>query len=227
MPGGRRRGPGRRRGAAPPLRPWGGPAPAPRHRGRAAAAGRGILERPEFRRARADPEPLRRLLRSLWARLLALLETGEAQAFAGFGRALFLAAAATAALLWVWALRRGRAAPRPRALALAVVAGPQAEAGLDEARRAAARGDGSAAVRLAFLSALAALERDGAVPPGRAFTNGELVALLARRGASGSASLAALARLFDRAVYGGRPAGAAEAAAALEAARALGAGREG
>jgi hypothetical protein len=187
----------------------------------------GILDRPEFRRARADPEPLRRLLLALWGRMLALLETGEAQAFAGFSRALFLAAAAAAALLWLWALRRGRAAPRPRppVPGAAGVDAP-ADAGLGAARQAAARGDGRAAVRLAFLAALAALERDGAVPPGRALTNGELAALVARRGGVAGGPLAALAGLFDRTVYGGRPAGAAEAAAAVEAARALGAGRE-
>ena len=61
---------------------------------------------------------------------------------------------------------------------------------------------------------------DGTVPRGRTFTNGELLELLnATPGRQGPAR--ALARLFDRTVYGGLPAGRAEAEAAIEAAQAL------
>lgn len=180
-----------------------------------------ILDRPQFRRARADPEEIRRRLRELWERLLGLLETGEAQRFAGVSRALFLCAAAAAALLWLFALRRGRAIPKaPREGPAPARANP-ADPGLTLARRAQALGDASAAIRLAFLAALCALERDGLVPPGRALTNGELLALLGRRERAALGPFAALAHLFDPVVYGGRPAGPAEARAALSAARAL------
>ncbi len=82
----------------------------------------------------------------------------------------------------------------------------------------------SRAIRLALLAALAALERRGAVPPGRALTNGELVEELRDEQPERLDALRTLSHLFDRAVYGGLPAGSADADAALRAARALGAG---
>jgi len=197
------------------------PAAGPADRARAAE----ILDRPEFRRARLDPEALRRRLLDLWQHLLALLETGEAQRYAAFSRAAFLGAAAVAALLGLLALgrrrpgRAGTAAPAPAGPPLA----PE-EVRLAEAEAAARAGQAARAVRLALLAALAALEREGIVPPGRALTNGELVRLVDRAAPARSRALAALARTFDEVVYGGRPAGPPQAAAALEAARAVGAG---
>ena len=194
------------------------PAPSPADRARAAE----ILDRPAFRRARADPDALRRWLLEQWQRFLELTETGEAQRYASFGRAVFLAAAAIGVAVGLLALLRRRtsrpAAPAP----VRELASPVPDARLDRAEEAAARGQGARAVRLAFLAALAALERRGAVPPGRALTNQELVDQLRAEPARIEA-LRTLSRLFDRCVYGGAPAGAAEAAAALRAARALGA----
>jgi hypothetical protein len=193
------------------------PAPTPAHRARASE----ILDRPEFRAARGDPEALRRRLLDLWQRVLALLETGEAQRYAAFSRAVFLAAAAVAALLGSLALRRRRTrrsgahAPPPDAAA------PPPDARLDRAEDAAARGEAARAVRLALLAALAALERQGALPPGRALTNRELVDRLRGTEPARIDALRTLSRLFDRTVYGRLPAGGAEAAAALQAARTL------
>jgi len=197
------------------------PAAGPADRARAAE----ILDRPEFRRARLDPEALRRRILDLWQHLLALLETGEAQRYAAFSRAAFLGAAAVAILLGLLALGRGRpdraegSAPAPPDQGLA----PE-EVRLSAAEAAARAGQATRAVRLAFLAALAALEREGIVPPGRTLTNGELVRLVDRTAPARSRALAALARTFDEAVYGGRPAGPPQAAAAREAGRALGAG---
>jgi len=203
--------------AAAPL-----PAAGPADRARAAE----ILDRPEFRSARLDTEVLRRRLLDLWERLLALLETGGAQRYAAFSRAVFLGAAAVAALLGLLALLRRR--PGRRETAAPAPAGPRlapADAGLHEAEAAARAGQGARAIRLALLAALAALEREGIVPPGRTLTNGELVRLLDRAAPARTPALAALARTFDEVIYGGRPAGLRQASDALEAARALGAGR--
>lgn len=194
------------------------PAPSPADRARAAE----ILDRAAFRRARADPDALRRWLLEQWQRFLELTETGEAQRYASFGRTVFLAAAAIAVAVGLLALLRRRA-PRQAAPAPArEPASPAPDARLDRAEEAAARGQAARAVRLAFLAALAALERRGAVPPGRTLTNLELVDQV-RAEPAGIEALRTLARLFDRCVYGGAPASSAEATAALRAARALGA----
>jgi hypothetical protein len=212
-----------------------------------------ILDRPAFRRARADPAVVTRWLRGLWQRILDLFESHETQRYFLFSQVLFLAAAAGAAVFGAWALlrRRPRAARALPAPAPAVGSGPDAR--LDAAAAAAARGDAALAVRLALLAALGALEREQALPPGRAFTNAELVALLgglepargearaeagvdparakARAGPDRaevgagpdrSEAVRTLCQVFDRTVYGGRPAGPADAEAALAAARALG-----
>jgi hypothetical protein len=196
------------------------PAPDPGDRARAQE----ILDRPGFRRARADPEALRRWLLALWQRVLDLVEIDEVQRYATFSRAVFLTAAAVAVLFGVVALGRRRGALRPPAREGPIEARPAPDSRLDAAEEAAAAGEAVQAVRLALLAALSALERQGAVPPGRALTNQELVGQLRRADPARVAALRTLSRLFDRAVYGGLPAGAAEAAAALQAARTLGAG---
>lgn len=185
-----------------------------------------ILERPEFRGARADPMRVREKLKQLFQRLLALLDTPEAERYAGFGRAVFLLAASAAAFLFLLSLRRGRPSRPglPPPLAEAREAAP--DKGLENARAAAARGDGRETVRLSLLAALAALERAGKIPLGRALTNRELVRLLSKPGGADAQPLAVLTHLFDRAIYGGRPTLDAEAKTALEAAKALCAGGE-
>jgi hypothetical protein len=199
----------------PPL-----PAAGPAERALAAE----ILDRPEFRRARLDPDALRRRLRALWDSLLSLLETGQAQRYAAFSRTVFLGAVAAAALLAVLALRRplrARRAPSPESPAFG--AGPP-DARLSAAEAAAAAGQAGLAIRLAFLAALGALEREGLVPPGRTLTSLELLEHVDRSAPARTGALAALTRAFDEVFYGGRAAGAAQADAALRAARALGAG---
>ena len=201
--------------ALPPL-----PAAGPAERARAAQ----ILDGPAYRSARADPRALRLRLQKLWRRLLDLLETGEAQRYAAFSRAVFLAAAAAAVLVGLLALRRGRPAwpslpaPTPGARS------PSPDGSLGLAKAAAARGDAAGAVRFSMLAALAALESAGEVPPGRTLTNGELVERLRDADPSRLDALGVLSRLFDRTVYGERPARPADAEAALAAALALGAG---
>jgi hypothetical protein len=199
--------------ARPPL-----PAASAAQRARAAE----ILDQPAFRRARADPEALRRRLLSLWQRILALGETSEAQRYVSYSRALFLAAAAAAVAIGLLSLRRGRAVRRLAPAAPVQILPPAAEARIEDAEAAAARGEGSLAIRLALLAALASLEREGAVPAGRSFTNAELADHLRGAPPVRLGAFVALSRLFDRTVYGGRPAGPSEAAAALQAARALG-----
>ncbi|MGC3997261.1 MAG: DUF4129 domain-containing protein [Anaeromyxobacter sp.] len=181
------------------------------------AALQALLAGPDYRAARADARALRRLLLDAWARLLELLGTSEAERYASFGRALALLAAAAAAALAVAVARRRRrlqpAARRQPPPAPAPL--PPPDASLGEAEAALARGDGREAVRRAFLAALAALERSGAVPRGRARTNRELVA----GEGPALAELAPLASLFDRVVYGQRPTAPAEAREAVVAAR--------
>lgn len=136
-------------------------------------------------------------------------------------------------------------AEEPGATAEAV---PDVAAG--RAEEALRRGDARGALRLALLSALGALERAGRVPRGRALTNEELVALVGGAGplrprlrpphrdqdqdrdevrdpegvgaTSAASDLAALARAFDRAVYGGLPVTIEDARDAVERARRLG-----
>jgi hypothetical protein len=194
------------------------PAAGPEARARAEA----ILDRPEFRSARTDREAVLRRLLALWQRILDLLETGQAQQYASVSRALFLAAVALAAALGAMALLRRRAARPSRPADAPAAHAPAADARLDAAEAAAARGEATVAVRLALLAALASLEREGSVPPGRYFTNRELLLLLGSATPERQRAARTLSRLFDRAVYGGLPTGPAEAEAAISAARALG-----
>jgi len=196
--------------ARPPL-----PAAGPADRARAER----ILDGPAYRRARADPRVLRLRLLSLWRRLLDLLETGEAERYAFFSRAVFLGAAAAAALFGLIALRRRRPAPSPPPTPSPGQRSPSPDPSLAPALSAAGRGDAASAVRLSLLAALSALERAGEVPSGRTLTNGELVERLRGADPYRRDALHALSRLFDRTVYGERPAGPAEAEAALAAAR--------
>jgi hypothetical protein len=188
-----------------------------------------VLARPELAPAR-DPFALRRLLRRLWERIVELLGTSEAERYASAGRAVFLAAAAAAAVLALAALRRRRvesSTARPAAFLALARRGPDASAA--SAEEALRRGDAREAVRQAFLAALAALERAGRVPPGRALTNGEIVAMIATSTSTPTMAedVATLARAFDRAVYGGLPVAADAAAAAVRRARSIAAGAGG
>ena len=185
-----------------------------------------VLARPEFRRARADPGALARWLSELWRRILDLLGTEEAGRYATGGRTAFFAAVALAlAAGLAWAVRRRRAGevagrPRPPAASSSLPPPDRSEA---LARAALAAGRWSEAVRHAFLALLGALERQGRVPRGRALTNRELAGHLAATGARLPAGLAPgfadLAARFDRAVYGGAPVAAGEAAAFVDRAR--------
>ena len=168
----------------------------------------------------------REKLKELFQRLLALLDTPQAERYAGFSRAVFLLATAAAAFLFLLFLRRGHPSRPAHLPPPAEVREEAQDKGLEGARAAAARGDGREAVRLSLLAALAALERAGKIPLGRALTNLELVRLLSKPGEAGAQPLAVLTHLFDRAIYGGRPTFDAEAKAALEAAKALCAGGE-
>ncbi len=192
-----------------------------------------ILARPEFARRTADPEALRRRLLRLWADLLELLGTSEAERYASTGRMIFLGAVAAALLLLLVAARRRRSAAAARAggIAAEAAARPGArDATADDAAQALARGDAREAVRRAFLSALAALERAGRVQGGRTLTNGEIVAAVEGGATSTStpaplaAEVAALARAFDRAIYGGLPVPPGDARAAVDRARRVAAG---
>ncbi len=187
-----------------------------------------ILARPEFQRARADPGALSRWLTELWRRILDLLGTEEAGRYATGGRNAFFAAVALAAAAGLaWAVRRRRAAGsggRPP-LPVAASALPPSDRSEARARAALAAGRWAEAVRQAFLALLGALERQGRVPRGRALTNRELAGHLAANGPRLPAALAPgfaeLAGCFDRAVYGGAPVAAGEAAAFLDRARDL------
>jgi hypothetical protein len=185
-----------------------------------------ILDRPAFRRARGDARIVRLWLLRLWERLLGLFETREAQRYARFSQIVFLAAVACAIAAGAWALLRRRpGAARPMATSAAALA-PAPDARLGAAAEAAARGEAALAVRLSMLAALGALERDAALPAGRSLTGTELVAHVRVVRPDGAEAARTLCAIFDRTIYGGRPAGAAEAEAALAAARALGSGVE-
>jgi len=178
---------------------------------------REVYARPELRRARADTAGLRRLLARLWERVLELLGSAEAERYAGVGRTVFLTAALTAAVTALAAVRRraaARSAPRaPERLAISPV--PPADRSAAQAEQAFARGDLAAAVRHAFLSALAALEEAGRIPRGRALTNRELASGLAPGSAALAGGFETLSRTFDRTVYGGARVEAPEARASL------------
>jgi hypothetical protein len=183
---------------------------------RDAAALRAILARPEYRRA-ADPLAIRRALLALRDRVLELLGSAEAGRYAGVGRTLYLAAAATALGLLAGAALRRRARSRPAAAPSRRAEVGDAGERVADAEAALGRGDARETVRLALLAAVAALERAGSVPRGRALTNGELVRALA--GPGDRAELAALAALFDRTFYGDRPAALEDARDAIARAR--------
>jgi hypothetical protein len=204
----------------------------------------GILARPEFGRARADPFALSRWLYGLWRTLADLLGTAEAGKYATGGRTLFLAAVALAlgAALLVHLRRRRAARPAsaPARDAAGAMALPPPDEGDALAEAALASGRTAEAVRQSFLALLASLERSGRVPRGRTLTNLEMAAVLGSRRpprafpAPASAPLlpaaatddlpsgfAALASLFDRVVYGGAPVGAEEARSCLGRSRSL------
>ncbi len=153
-----------------------------------------------------------------------MLETGQAQRYAAFGRAVFLGAVAAAVLLAILAFRRPLGARRASSPESPASGAAPPDARLSAAEAAAAAGQAALAIRLAFLAALGALEREGLVPPGRALTSLELLQHLDRAAPARTGALVALSRACDEVVYGGHTAGASQADAALRAARALGAG---
>jgi hypothetical protein len=182
-----------------------------------------ILARPEYARGAADPEAIRRRILQRWADLLELLGTSEAERYASTGRAIFLGAVLAAlAAIYVAARRRRGAAGARRAGEIEAAGAPRAaEATAEDAAEALARGDAREAVRRAFLAALAALERAGVVQGGRTLTNGEIVAAVGGGPTPIATDVAALARLFDRAVYGRLPVSPEDARAAVARARAI------
>ena len=149
-----------------------------------------------------------------WERLTELLGTAEAERWAGLGRAVFLATAAVALLLLWRAVRRrqrqataGARAHRDRP---AEVQPPRAtEVDVADAERALAAGDAVEAVRLAFLAAVAALQRRLPAATADVLTGSELAARVADEG------FGRLARLHERTVFGRRPVTPEEAVAAL------------
>ena len=187
-----------------------------------------ILARAEFQGARSGSGALSRWLLELWRRILDLLGTEEAGRYATGGRTAFFAAAVLAVVAGLaWAVRRRRAAQgseRPAAPA-ATSALPPPDRRDALAQVALAAGRWPEAMRLSFLALLGALERGGLVPRGRALTNRELAGHLAATGPRLPAALAPgfadLAGRFDRAIYGGTPVAAGEAAAFLDRARDL------
>jgi hypothetical protein len=194
-----------------------------------------VLARPEYARRTADPEALRRTILRLWQDLLELLGTSEAERYASTGRAIFLAAAAAALALLLVAARRRRGAATARGASApdASPGSPARRSTAEDAAEALARGDAREAVRRAFLAVLASLERAGRVRGGSTLTNGEILAAVAVGGPAASATststpapaaalatdVATLARLFDRAIYGGLPVAAQDARSAVERAR--------
>jgi hypothetical protein len=167
------------------------------------------------------------MLAGLWARILDRLGSTEAGRYASVGRAAFIAAAVAAAAAGLAAARRrrrGAAGARPRTAGVERAPLPAPDRSGALAEEALARGDLRAAVRHAFLSALAALEAAARLPRDRSLTNRELAARLHGVAAPLAAPFATLARTFDGAVYGGLPVGAPEARESLELARRIRAG---
>ena len=196
----------------------------PRSRARVAAADREALQRilsqPRFARARLGQGVLGRWLSQLWDWILELLGSGEAERYASGGRTAFFAAVAAAALA-LGARALGRRAARRRASPP-----PAPEVELQPPpptapEAALAAGDPAGAVRGAFLLALGALERAGALPTGRALTNAEMARRLDVRAPAAAADFSGLARSFDRAVYGGARPAPEEATSCVAAARRL------
>jgi len=181
-----------------------------------------VLARPEFQDRLADGLALRRTLLGWWDAFLAMLETPEAERYAGLGRLVFLsAAAAAAALLWRAARRRAEARRTGARAAGAARGGDREGAGdgpLDPAAALAAAataldaGDPAGAVRAAWAAVAGALGTADLTGP----------ELAARRG---DAALAGLARLHERTLFGRRPVTLGEAARSVEVARRLAAGR--
>jgi hypothetical protein len=184
-----------------------------------------ILERPEFHRARTDTDLLARLIQAVWTAILEALGSTEAGRYASGGRSAFFALVALLLVGWLLFLLRHRRTARRAAIAAApepvsLLADPEAEAAA--AARALAGGNGRDAVRHAFRSVLAALERAELIPVGRSFTNRELVGRLGQGAAAPLVpAIDALARTFDRAVYGGVEVPGDDARAYLEKSRTL------
>jgi len=198
-----------------------------------------ILSRSEFRGSRPAAFALGRWLARIWDDILELLGTAEAGRYAAGGRNVFfalLAAGVLAALFLV--LRRRTAARRRGTPARAEPAALRLPDPAESDSRASAAlhaGDAAEAVRQAFLGLLASLERSRRVPAGRALTNGELAEWLAGPSTPTSTptapptvppsdlalAFAALARTFDRAIYGMAPPALEDAETYLERSRAL------
>ena len=148
----------------------------------------------------------------LWDWFLDLLGTPEAERYASGGRLAFLGALGAAATA-AWALRRRRAHREKAASAPPPAIAPtEASEGADRlAAGALARGSPAEAVRLAFLSALDALERQGRLPRRRDLTNRELARELSEGPDGVAATWSWLAAGFERVIYGRAPIDAAEA----------------
>jgi hypothetical protein len=184
-----------------------------------------VLSSPEFQAQRWRGDALRRWLAGWWERLTELLGTTEAEQWAGLGRAVFFAAVSVALLL-IWRATRNRRAAawtavrrrRPEPATSPVVG----TAAVADAERALAAGDTPAAVRLAFLAAIAALRRRIPAAAAEVLTGAELARRVADDG------FGRLARLHERTVFGRRPVTTEEATAALAvASRMASAGAEG
>jgi hypothetical protein len=186
-----------------------------------------VLDRPELRRARADPSGLRRLLLGYWARFLELLGSAEAERYASVGRLTFIVAGATALLAAAAAAKRRRRrlrGPTDEADAEPRASLRPADRSAWLAEVALARGDLAGAVRYALLAAVAALEGAGRLPRDRSLTNRELATRLGpSTGDPDAEDFSALAALFDRMAYGGASVGELDARDGL--ARALRIGR--
>jgi len=203
-----------------------------------------ILARPEFRGSRAATFALGRWLVKVWDDLLELLGTAEAGRYATGGRNVFFTLLTVAVLGALFLVLRRRAAARrgsePAQAAPATGRLPDPAESDSRAAAALRAGDATETVRQAFLGLLGSLERGGRVPSGRALTNRELAAWLATPTSTTTAtptstptptptvplsdlalSFAALARSFDRAIYGMAPPALADAEVYLERSREL------
>lgn len=169
-----------------------------------------------------DPSPARWAGR-LWDWFLNLLGTPEAERYASAGRLAFLGALGGAAAATLWALRRRRARRGLAAASVppAVSSPDDGEAAARRAEDALARGATAEAVRHAFLSALATLERRGRLPRRRDLTNRELASELGGAQDGVAATWGWLAARFERAVYGRAPVNPVEALEVLARSRAL------
>ncbi len=155
--------------------------------------------------------------RSLWARLVDLLDDMARRIFlgtAGDSSLLLLTAiavvVASAIIGYRLARRHGRAGERTARPGdhHAPVAAAQPSALEDAAEQAERAGDYVAAIRLRFQAGLLRLDRRGLVRLDPALTTGRLARIVAAPGIDG------VTRQFDEVVYGGRPATATDATAA-------------